>query len=130
VNETRRSPSVYLLVVLLFAESALLIAAAVYLVVQVITDGSGSVVSAIALTVLTAVGAAALFAVARGVLAGRAWTRSAALVWQIIQGAVGIFALQGEGSRPDVGWGLLIPAIVVVILLFTKSVIATISRRE
>jgi len=34
------------------------------------------------------------------------------------------------GARVDIGWLLLAPAIVVMVLLFTKPVLAETSRRD
>jgi uncharacterized membrane protein len=116
--------------VLLFAECALLVAATLFLVVELLVATPGSYAAAIALTVLTAIAALWLGVIGINVLRGRAWTRGAALVWQALQIAVAVGCFQGLFARPDVGWALLVPAIVVLVLLFTKPVIAATARRD
>ena len=126
----RRHPLVLLLVVLLLAECALLAVATVYLVVELLTATADSLASAVALTVLTAIAAVWLGFIAANVLRGRAWTRGAAIVWQVLQGAVAIGCFQGIFAQPTVGWLLLIPALVVLVLLFTPPVTTALIRRD
>ena len=134
VSETSRTPPRHLFVlalaVILFAECALLSAATVYLVVELITATPTSLVSALALLVLTAIAAIWLGFIATNVLRGRAWTRGAAIVVQVLQGAVAIGCFQGLLAQPAIGWLLLVPALVALLLLFTPQVVAAISSRE
>ena len=125
-----RHPFVIALAVLLFAECALLVAATVYLVVELIVATPSSVVSAFALVVLTAAAAVWLGFIAANVLRGRAWTRGAAIVWQVLQGAVAVGCFQGVFAQPEIGWLLLIPPLVVFVLLFTPQVVAATSARD
>ena len=119
-----------LLVVLLFMECALLTVATIYLVIELLTATADSLASAVALTVLTAIAAVWLGFIAANVLRGRAWTRGAAIVWQVLQGAVAIGCFQGIFAQPTVGWLLLAPALVVLVLLFTPPVVAATSTRD
>ena len=119
-----------LLVVLLFMECALLAGATIYLVVELLTATAASLASALALTVLTAIATVWLGFIAANVLRGRAWTRGAAIVWQVLQGAVAIGCFQGVFAQPTIGWLLLVPALVVLVLLFTPPVVGAISRRD
>ncbi len=119
-----------LLVVLLFMECALLTVATIYLVIELLTATADSLASAVALTVLTAIAAVWLGFIAANVLRGRAWTRGAAIVWQVLQGAVAIGCFQGIFAQPTVGWLLLVPALVVLVLLFTPPVVAATSTRD
>jgi len=121
---------VLLLVVLLFMECALLTVATIYLVIELLTATADSLASAVALTVLTAIAAVWLGFIAANVLRGRAWTRGAAIVWQVLQGAVAIGCFQGIFAQPTVGWLLLVPALVVLVLLFTPPVVAATSTRD
>lgn len=125
-----RHPFVLLLVVLLFMECALLAGATIYLVIELLTATAASLASALALTVLTAIAAVWLGFISANVLRGRAWTRGAAIVWQVLQGAVAIGCFQGIFAQPTIGWLLLIPALVVLVLLFTPPVVGAISRRS
>lgn len=125
-----RHPFVVLLAVLLFAECALLAVATCYLVVELLTEVPDSLASAVALTALTSMAAVWLGVIAASVLRGRAWTRGAAIVWQVLQGAVAIGCFQGIFAQPVLGWLLLIPALVVLVLLFTPPVVVATSRRD
>lgn len=127
---TRRSPLVLLLVVLLAAECALLAAATIYLVVELLIATPSSFASAVALLGLTAIAAIWLGVITANVLRGRAWTRGAAITWQVLQGAVAIGCFQGIFAQPAIGWLLLIPALVVLVLLFTPTVVAATGRRD
>ena len=127
---TRRHPLVVALAVLVFAECALLGAATTYLLIELLIDTPSSYPSAIALTVLVTIATAWLAVIATNILRGRAWTRGAAIVWQVLQIAVAIGCFQGAFARPDIGWVLLIPAIAVLVLLFTPPVLEAISKRD
>lgn len=127
---TVKHPLLIALAVLVFAECALLTVATIYLVVEILVDTPASYASAVALTVLTAIAAIWLGFIAVNILRGRAWTRGATVVWQVLQIAVAIGCFQGLFARPDIGWALLLPAIVVLVLLFTRPVIAATARRE
>jgi hypothetical protein len=125
-----RHPLLIALAVLLFAECALLVSATVYLVVELIVAVPDSFASAVALTVLTAIAAAWLGVIAVNTLRGRPWVRGAAVVWQVLQIAIAIGCFQGYFARPDIGWLLLVPALVVLLLLFTPPVLDATRRRE
>src|SRR3954469_13208063 len=118
-GRAQRHPLLTFLTVLLFAECALLVVATVYLLVELLTVVPASYPSAIALTALTAVAAGWLAAIAIGTLRNRPWIRGAAIVWQVLQGAVAIGCFQGAFAQPEIGWFLLVPALLVLVLLFT-----------
>ena len=116
-----------MLAVFLFAEAAAVAAAflaAVLLLFELLADTPSSYASAVAILVLTALAAVWLAVVARGALLGRPWVRAAAMVWQVLQLGLGIGSLQGLFHRDDVGWLLIVPALIVIGLLFTRPVIA------
>ena len=130
-DESRRAPSHPLLVflaVLLFAECALLVAATVYLVVELLVAVPESYASAAFLTVLTALAAGWLGATAVGAVRRRPWVRGAATVWQVLQGGIAIACFQGMFAQPVIGWVLLVPALVVLVLLFTPPVVEALRR--
>ena len=113
---------------LLFAECALLVAATVYLVVELLVAVPESYASAAFLTVLTALAAGWLGAVAVGAVRRRPWVRGAATVWQVLQGGVAIACFQGIFAQPVIGWVLLVPALVALVLLFTPPVVEALRR--
>jgi len=60
----------------------------------------------------------------------RWWSRAAAIVWQILQLSVAIGAFQGLFARADVGWALLVPAIIIIGLLLWTPVRIAYSRPD
>jgi hypothetical protein len=130
VSTARRPAIVWLLIVLLTVEFLGVAALAVVLLIETLTTPSASVGGGIALTVIGFVAAAWLGAIVVGTLRGQAWIRAAAIVWQVLQVAVGVGALQGQVAQPAWGWPLIVLAAVVMLLLFTKPVVALIPGRR
>ena len=76
-----------------------------------------SIESAIALVVLTAVGAVAVLAFAVATWRGRSWGRSGGIVVQLLILAVALGAVTGAYADPATGVILAVPAIVTLVLL-------------
>jgi hypothetical protein len=124
-------PALYwLLVALLAAEAALLAVATAYLLVEILTARPDSYAAAAAILLLTLIAAVWLGAIVVGTLRGRGWIRGAAVVWQVLQIAVGVGSLQGTFANAAVGLWLIVPAVVVVVLLLVPSVVAVTSARD
>ena len=117
------------LAVLIFAQCGLLAVATGYLVIELIIATPDSYASAVALAALTTIAAVWLAIIGVNVLRGSPWVRGATIVVQVLQIAVAIGAFQGSFARPDLGWLLLIPAIVALGMLFTSPVLAATARR-
>lgn len=126
----RPHPLVVVLVVSVALQAAALAVATGALVVETFVDVAASVASAVALAVLTAIGAILLALVARNLLRGAPWTRGATVVAQVLQLAIAVGAFQGAWARPDLGWLLLAPAVLALVLLFTRPVLAHTMRRD
>ena len=129
MSERTKYRSVVVLSALIFLEAALVVGATVFLVFELLTETPQSLPSALALTVLTAIAAIWVVAIAVGVLRGRAWSRGAAIVWQVLQIAVAVGAFQGSFARAEVGWPLLLLALATLLLLFSRPV-GEATRRE
>jgi Gpi18-like mannosyltransferase len=127
---SRRSPFLVALATLLLLECALLTATAVYLVIELLIAVPDSYATAIAVLVLVLLAAVWLAVMAVHALRGRYWIRGAAVTWQALQIAIGIGSFQGPLARPDIAWLLIIPAVVVLVLLFTPPVVEATKRRE
>ena len=110
------------LAVVLFAEALLLAALTGLLFVELFTERPQSYPSALAIFVLTGLAAVALVLVGISVLRGRPWTRGAVLVWQVLQIGVGLGSSQGMLPRQDIAWVLILPAVLALVLLFSKPV--------
>jgi hypothetical protein len=108
-----RHPLVVTLAVLLFAESAVLALATIYLVIEIFTTSTASVPSAVAFTILVAVAAIWVGFIAANVLRGRAWIRGAAITWQVLQVVVAVGCLHAAGRcrdlRPRTAGAVLVP---------------------
>ena len=119
-----------LLAAVLFIEAVALAGATVVLIFELLVATPDSFPSAVALTVFVAIAAVWVFVIAVNSLRGRAWIRGAAIVVQVLLGALALGSFTGLGARVDIGWLLLAPAIIVLVLLFTKPVLAETSRRD
>lgn len=126
----RRPAALTGLIVLLALECAALVAAAVFLVVELLIETPTSVASAVGITVIVAASAVWVAFIIAGLRRGAAWTRAAVVVVQVLFGAVAIGSFQGPMPRIDLGIALLVPAVLALVLLFTKSVIAATADRE
>jgi hypothetical protein len=107
-------------------ESVALLAVGVWLAVALATGASASPASAIFLMVLILAFGAGLAAVAWNLYAGFRWTRSAAFVWQLLMLAIAVPSLLAGAVLT--GLVLLVPALVVLVLLFVPSVVAATLR--
>lgn len=96
------------------------VAVAVLVLTQVFAifrGDAGDPASGIALVVLTAVGAAALFAFAIAIARGQSWGRSGGIVSQLLILAVALGAATGAYAHPLVALALAVPAVLVFVLL-------------
>lgn len=108
--------------VLLALEAIGMLAVVSWLIVDLFALQPSSYATAIALIVVAAIGAIWAVANAAGALRRAGWSRASAIVWQILQVSIAVGAFQGLFARPDIGWLLLVPAIVVVGLLLWPPV--------
>lgn len=121
----------WVLVALLALELVMIATLTVVLLVELLIDRPDSMATAIALTVLAAIATAWLAAIVVGVIRGQAWIRGAAIVWQVLQAAVGFGAVQGVFAPEAAAWGwpLIAVAILTFVLLFTPSVVEATADR-
>lgn len=131
VSTTRRPAAVWALIVLLAVEFLGVGALAVTLLIETLAAPGATLGAGIALTIVAFIAAAWLAAIVVGTARGQAWIRAAAIVWQVMQVAVGVGALQGQVAQPGWGWPLIVLAALVFLLLFAKPVVtATSARRD
>ncbi|HEX7834850.1 MAG TPA: hypothetical protein VF479_05210 [Pseudolysinimonas sp.] len=130
MSDRQRPALVWALIVLLIGEFLLAAALAVTLLIELLIATPASFGSAVALTVLAFIAAAWIGAIVIGALRGQAWIRGAAIVWQVLQFAIGASAISGTFSTPAIGWPLVAVAVVAFVLLFAKPVVDATSRRE
>lgn len=125
----RRPPLLVLAAVLIFAESVLLFALAGWSIVALAGSGASSVTDGVALIVFTLLAAFWLLFIGSGTLRMRPWTRAAAITWQVVQLAVAVGSFEGLDATPAIGWALLVPAVIVIVLVLTPQVTA-VTKRE
>jgi ABC-type dipeptide/oligopeptide/nickel transport system permease component len=101
-------------------EALLLAAYAVFAVVESVRGQAADLIGALVLAAVALALAAGLAAVATGVLRGARWARSPALVWQVLQGFVG---LSGTVEPRAVAVLLVVLAVAVALGLFRDDVI-------
>jgi hypothetical protein len=129
VSERPKRGALNVLAALILLEGAAIAGLTIYLVVEIFIARTSSVSSAIALAACAAIAAIGLGLLARAVLRGRPWIRGATICWQVLQVLVAISILQTTSSTaPLFAVLLIVPAAVIVILLFTPQVLAWTSR--
>lgn len=124
----RRPPSLVVLAVILLLEAALVTAIAGWVLVDVLTVTPESYTTAVAILVLTVLAAVWVIATLVGILRRQAWARASTVTIQILILAVAVGSFQGLVARPDVGWALLVPAVVAGVLAVTPSVVNATAR--
>ena len=107
-------------------QAAALVLSAI-MVLAVLGDGALGVPAQLFLVFLILLGAVWLGAAAWGVKAGKTWTRAAVIVIQLFAVILSIGSLSAGDIRG--GLLLLVPAAVVLLLLFTPSVNTHLGQR-
>ena len=118
-----KPPAVLVVALILVAETVALSALSVYLVYQLAVDSPDSIASAVGLVLIASAATAWIALTTIGFVQGKSFARGSAVVWQVLQGAVGLASNQGLFARPDIGSGLFVPALVALaLLLFSPAV--------
>jgi hypothetical protein len=118
-----RTPAVFVVALILVAETLVLLGLSGFLIYQLVLDTPDSIASAIGLVLIAMATTAWIGFTTIGFVQGRAFARGSALVWQVLQGAVGLASNQGLFARPDIASGLLVPALIAAaLLLFSPSI--------
>jgi hypothetical protein len=121
-GDTLRAPRLALAAAAVLALEG--VALLVFAVIELTGLGAGdasSIPTALALIVLTLIGAAALFAFAFGVRAGRSWARSGGVVFQVLAVALALASL----TLQPISWvftlGVGLPGLVGFALLVSSA---------
>jgi hypothetical protein len=121
----RRPVLLLVLATLIYLEAAALAVVTVLLLVDVVSQHPDSYVSAVALIVLALLATVWLAVMGSHALQGRPWIRGGIVTWQILQGIVGVTAIAGGASS---AWILVVAAVAVLVVLFTRPVVAATRR--
>jgi hypothetical protein len=118
-----RAPAVAIVALVLVAETLVLLGLSGFLIYQIAAEIPDSLASAVGLVVITVIATAWIAATTIGFFQGKSFVRGSALVWQVLQAAVGLASNQGLFARPDIGSFLFVPALVALaLLLFSPPV--------
>ncbi|MBG6179952.1 hypothetical protein [Arthrobacter sp. CAN_A1] len=126
VSGGARPPGATVIAAILLLEALGLLSAAGWYLYGLLNSTPTSLGGAIFTMVFLVVLAVWLLLVGLKLSAGYRWTRSAALVFQLFMVVIAVPTL--SAGIVGIGFALLLPAAVVVLLLFTKPVLAHTSR--
>ncbi|MFM6971814.1 MAG: hypothetical protein ACKOWH_04420 [Rhodoluna sp.] len=104
-------------------EGLFVIVLAGILAAEIFAGESRSLATMIALVVLTALAGIWVVYIALRIFQGKRWARSGALYWQLVQLSVAIGSFTGQFASQAIGWSLIVPSVIVLVLIFTKPVI-------
>ena len=116
----RRPIAIIVIAAIVVLEAVALLAVAGWFVYGLLTQTPTSFGGAVFQLVLLVLLAGWLLAVGHFLFRGYRWTRAAALVWQLFIIVIGVPTLSGGLVGP--GLALLLPAAVVMLLIFTRPV--------
>lgn len=111
-------------------EALVMVASAAVLWIDIFTGQARSLPIAIALAALVLLVAVWLVFVGLRLLQNQRWSRHAAIFWQTCQLAVASASFTGRGASPGIGVALLIPAVAVLVLLFTRPVLRAAKEQD
>ena len=129
-EQTRRSPLVALLGVLVSVEALLVTAGALYFLSRIFMETPENLSGAFVIFAITLIIAAGLIATAIGTFKAKPWTRGAIVTWQIMQFVVATSFIQGIQVWQPVGWLLIALAVGTAVLLFTRPVISAMTAEK
>ena len=114
---------VRLLVGISALQTAVVSAFGLFLVVELFIATPDSMASAVFLAAIVLGFAVALAFITRGLWQGKPAARSASLVWQVLQGAIGLASGEGVFARCDLALVIGVPAVIAIgFILFHRGV--------
>lgn len=124
VAQEKRPTGLLFAVLLVGLEGLFVGALAARLGFALVTGDTKSLVTSVALFALVAAAAIWIIFVALNLFKGKRWARSAGVFWQLVQLAVATGSFSGQFGSQAIGWGLIIPSVLVLAALFSKKVVA------
>jgi hypothetical protein len=120
-----KAPSgLVLATILLWAEGLFVGFLAARLGLALVSGETTSFVTSVALFALVAAASAWVIYIGFGLRLGKRWARSAGVFWQLVQLAIASGSFSGQFGSQAIGWGLILPSVWVLVLLFSKKVVA------
>ena len=127
-RELVRVPGLVVFTALLALEAVVLWLLSGWLVFELLTEKPASLGGGLAILALAVIAAVWVSAITVGTVRLRPWIRGGAVTWQLVQIMVAVGCFQGLYARPDVGWAILLPSLVVIVLAFTPKIVAATSH--
>ena len=124
----KRPPLLIVLAAILLLEAVLVTGIAGWLLIELLTVTPESYATAVAIFVLALLAAVWVIATFVGILRMRAWARASTITIQILTVAIAVGSFQGLVARPDIGWALLVPAVLAGVLAIAPSVVRVTAR--
>jgi len=126
VSERPKPALLYVLAALVFIEGAALFAGTIYLVVEIFIGDSRYLGTAIAYAVTVAIFTVLVAVVGRFTLLGRPWIRGAVVCIAVLQLLLAYSIIITKA--PLLGWVLVVPSVLLLVLLFTRPVLRATAR--
>ena len=117
-------------VIVLLIEGLLMVFFAGRMVIDVVVGAAKSVPTALALAALALIPGLWLGLAARALRAGKRWARNAGVFWQTVLLSVASASFTGRFANAFIGVTLIVVAVLVLVLLFTKPVMRATLPRE
>ncbi len=128
--DTRRTPLVTTLIVLMVCETVFVVGFTVILTLQFAAQSAEFPVTAVAFLICAVLVGIWMAATVVGLLRARAWTRGSVLTYHFLQLAVGVGSVQGFVPRPDIASWIIIPSVAGIVLILTPTLVDYLSERD
>jgi hypothetical protein len=126
VSEKTKPALLYVLSALIFIESLGILAYAIYLGVEIFSGHPTSLATSVAIAVTILVLAVLVFALGLATLRARPWIRGATVTVAILQLLLAYSIIITKA--PTLGWILAVPAVLLIVLVFTPPVLRATTR--
>jgi hypothetical protein len=126
VNTGQKPVLLYALAALILLEGAAFAAATIYLVIEIFIGDPKFLTTAIAYAVTAAILSALVIVVGLATIRARPWIRGATVCIAVLQLLVAYSIVITK--EPTLGWVLVVPAVLLLVLLFTRPVLAATAR--
>jgi hypothetical protein len=130
VSERPKPALLYVLSALVWLETAALAAATIYLVVEIFVGQASYLATGIAYAITVGIVAVLVGVVARAIFRARPWVRGATVCVGVLQGLLGISILVSGQLDAGLGWVLVVPAVAMLVLIFTRPVLRATIRSD
>ena len=129
VQSLNRPAEVWVITAVLTIQTLAWAALGAWIILELVTGASSYLATALFEVVLVVLAVAWMAATVVGTLGVRPWSRASLVAIEVLHIAAAIAAFQGYLVVIDLGWLLLVPAILALVLAFTPRMTALYARR-